>query len=108
MIARSERRVRARAGIENGKSVAVKVDQDQGLGRMGDKGKYVLVTGGTGYVGSHVVLELLNSGKYIPVVVDNLENSSPESLRRVEKLSGERPAGWAILGAFSISAPGNT
>lgn len=48
----------------------------------------ILVTGGTGYIGSHTVLALLNSG-YDVVVVDNLVNSSPESLKRVEKLAGK-------------------
>ena len=48
----------------------------------------VLVTGGVGYIGSHTCLELLQSG-YDIVVVDNLSNSSPEALRRVEKISGK-------------------
>lgn len=60
------------------------------LQEMGDDGKYVLVTGGAGYVGSHTVLELLNADKYHPVVVDNLDNSSAESLRRIERLTGQR------------------
>jgi UDP-glucose 4-epimerase len=45
-----------------------------------------LVTGGAGYIGSHVVLQLVKSG-YNVVVVDNLCNSSVESLRRVSKLT---------------------
>ncbi|MGL5606055.1 MAG: UDP-glucose 4-epimerase GalE [Plesiomonas sp.] len=48
----------------------------------------ILVTGGTGYIGSHTVLELLNSGEEV-VIIDNLCNSSRESLRRVEKLTGK-------------------
>lgn len=52
--------------------------------------KYVLVTGGAGYIGSHTVLELLKDEHYVPVVVDNLYNSHPECLRRVEKLSGRK------------------
>lgn len=52
--------------------------------------KYVLVTGGAGYVGSHTVLELLEDGYYQPVVVDNLSNSNMESIRRVEKITGKK------------------
>ncbi len=49
----------------------------------------VLVTGGAGYIGSHTCVELL-AGGYDLVVVDNLCNSSEESLRRVEELAGRR------------------
>ena len=48
----------------------------------------ILVTGGCGYIGSHTVLELLNRD-YEVVVVDNFVNSSFESLRRVQKLTGK-------------------
>ena len=48
----------------------------------------ILVTGGTGYIGSHTVVELLNEG-YETVVIDNLCNSSKESLKRVEELTGK-------------------
>ena len=47
----------------------------------------ILVTGGAGYIGSHTCLELLNAGFEV-VVVDNLDNSSQESLRRVQDLAG--------------------
>jgi UDP-glucose 4-epimerase len=50
--------------------------------------KKVLVTGGAGYIGSHTCLELLSSG-FDVVVVDDLSNSSYESLRRVERLTGK-------------------
>lgn len=45
----------------------------------------ILVTGGAGYIGSHTVIELINNGHSV-VVVDNLINSSRESIRRVEKI----------------------
>ncbi len=48
----------------------------------------VLVTGGAGYIGSHTCVKLLESGHGV-VVIDNLCNSSPESLKRVEKLTGK-------------------
>ena len=48
----------------------------------------ILVTGGAGYIGSHTVVELQNAG-YEVVVVDNLSNSSRESLKRVEKITGK-------------------
>ena len=49
----------------------------------------ILVTGGSGYIGSHTVLELLEAG-YETVVLDNLCNSSEESLKRVEKITGKK------------------
>lgn len=48
----------------------------------------ILVTGGAGFIGSHTVVELQNAG-YEVVVIDNLCNSSKESLRRVEKITGK-------------------
>ena len=50
----------------------------------------ILVTGGAGYIGSHTTLELLKAG-HDAVVVDNLCNSSEESLRRVAELAGRTP-----------------
>lgn len=48
----------------------------------------ILVTGGAGYIGSHTCVELLNSG-YDVVVVDNFCNSTAESIKRVEKITGK-------------------
>ena len=50
--------------------------------------KTILVTGGAGYIGSHTVLQLLEQN-YGVVVLDNLANSSAESLRRVESITGK-------------------
>ncbi len=50
--------------------------------------KKILITGGAGYIGSHTVLELLNDGCEV-IVLDNLCNSSQESLKRIEKLTGK-------------------
>ena len=47
----------------------------------------ILVTGGAGYIGSHTCVELLKSG-YEVVVIDNLCNSNPKSLERVQELTG--------------------
>ena len=51
----------------------------------------ILVTGGTGYIGSHTVVELQESGFEV-VVVDNLSNSRIEVLDNIEKITGKKPA----------------
>lgn len=76
--------------------------------------KTVLVTGATGYIGSHTCIELLASG-YTVIALDNLCNSSRESLRRVEEIVGQpikfyeadvrnRVALDQILGSHQIDA----
>ena len=52
--------------------------------------KKILVTGGMGYIGSHTVIQLYEAG-YEPIIVDNLVNSKPEVLNRIEKITGKRP-----------------
>ncbi len=52
--------------------------------------KKILVTGGTGYIGSHTVVELQAAG-YEVVIIDNLSNSNIEVLDGIEKISGIRP-----------------
>ena len=50
----------------------------------------ILVTGGTGYIGSHTVVELQNKG-YEVVIVDNLSNSKKEVVDSIEKITGVKP-----------------
>ena len=50
----------------------------------------ILLTGGTGYIGSHTAVELLNDGHEV-VIVDNLSNSKPDVVDRIEKITGKRP-----------------
>ena len=55
----------------------------------------ILVTGGTGYIGSHTVVELLNNNKDV-VIVDNLCNSKVEVLSRIEQITGKKPKFYQI------------
>ncbi len=48
----------------------------------------VLVTGGLGYIGSHTIVELINSG-YEPIILDNLSNSKEEVLNRIKLITGK-------------------
>ena len=51
----------------------------------------ILVTGGTGFIGSHTAVELIEAG-YDVVVVDNLSNSKMEVLDGIEEITGYRPS----------------
>lgn len=51
----------------------------------------ILVTGGTGYIGSHTVVELQQAG-YEVIIIDNLSNSNREVLGRIAAISGQMPA----------------
>ena len=55
----------------------------------------ILVTGGTGFIGSHTVVELLQSG-YEVVIADNLYNSKAMVVDRIEKITGKRPAFYEL------------
>ncbi|WP_099328048.1 UDP-glucose 4-epimerase GalE [Clostridium paraputrificum] len=55
----------------------------------------ILVTGGAGYIGSHTSIELLQAG-YDIVIVDNFCNSKPESLNRIEELTGKKPKFYEV------------
>lgn len=50
----------------------------------------ILVTGGTGYIGSHTVVELLNKGHSV-IIVDNLVNSHAETVDKIAQITGKRP-----------------
>lgn len=50
---------------------------------------HILVTGGAGYIGSHTCVQLLETG-YDVTVIDNLANSSKESIKRVEEITGKK------------------
>lgn len=74
----------------------------------------ILVTGGTGFIGSHTILELLEAG-YKVVVMDNLSNSKKASLERVEKITGknitfrkidllDKPSLDELFGEFDVDA----
>lgn len=54
-----------------------------------NKGR-ILVTGGTGYIGSHTTVELINAG-YSVVIIDNLSNSNKEVLKGIEAITGVSP-----------------
>ena len=58
----------------------------------------ILVTGGTGYIGSHTVVELLGIGEEV-LIVDDFSNSSIEVLDRIESIAGKRE--WRIELEFS-------
>ena len=55
----------------------------------------ILVTGGTGYIGSHTVVALIVAG-YNPVIVDNLSNSKASVLERIAEITGKRPPFYKI------------
>ncbi len=57
--------------------------------------KKILVTGGTGYIGSHTTIELLQRG-YNVVIIDNLSNSRKSTVERIERITGKKITFYAI------------
>jgi UDP-glucose 4-epimerase len=57
---------------------------------MSKKHMKILVTGGTGYIGSHTIVELINDGHEV-VVVDNLSNSKADVIRAIEEITSVKP-----------------
>ena len=51
----------------------------------------ILVTGGTGFIGSHTVVELLNAGHEV-VIIDNLYNSKADVVEKIRKITGKEVA----------------
>ncbi len=52
--------------------------------------KKILVTGGTGYIGSHTTVELIEEG-FEPIIIDNLYNSEADVVDRIQKITGVKP-----------------
>ena len=50
----------------------------------------ILVTGGTGYIGSHTVVELINDGQEV-VIIDDLSNSNEIAIEKIEQITGKKP-----------------
>jgi len=59
------------------------------------KAKKILVTGGTGFIGSHTTVELINKG-YEVIIIDNLSNSQAIVIDRIEQITGVRPNFYEI------------
>jgi UDP-glucose 4-epimerase len=55
---------------------------------MNTQKRYILVTGGCGYIGTHTIVDLIDNG-YTPLIVDDLSNSNLEILERVKQITGE-------------------
>ena len=66
--------------------LAVSIRGGENSLEQGHSSKYILVTGGAGYIGSHTCIELLSVGEKV-IVVDNLCNSDLESLNRVREIT---------------------
>ncbi|MEL6844015.1 MAG: UDP-glucose 4-epimerase GalE [Bacteroidota bacterium] len=56
----------------------------------------ILITGGTGYIGSHTAIELIKGGRYEVISIDNYQNSSARTLDRIEAITGKRMINYDI------------
>jgi UDP-glucose 4-epimerase len=58
--------------------------------------KTILITGGAGYIGSHTIIELLESTDFKVISIDNFSNSSPKTFDRIEQITGKRIKNFEI------------
>jgi len=56
----------------------------------------ILITGGCGYIGSHTAIEILNENRFDVISIDNLSNSSEDTIDRIEAITGQRMLNYAI------------
>ena len=56
----------------------------------------IMVTGGCGYIGSHTIIALVESGRYDVISVDNCVRSTPETMRRVEEITGVKVTNYRV------------
>ncbi|MCW3071561.1 MAG: UDP-glucose-4-epimerase [Bacteroidetes bacterium] len=61
-----------------------------------EPGKTILVTGGAGYIGSHTIIELLETTSFHVISIDNFSNSSPKTFERIEKITGKKVQNYAV------------
>jgi len=78
--------------MNNNRSCKLKSIKDN---RSNNTKKVILVTGGTGYIGSHAVIVLAAAG-YNPIIADNLSNSKASVLERITEITGKRPPFYKI------------
>lgn len=58
--------------------------------------KKIMVTGGCGYIGSHTIIELIRSGEYDAISVDSCERSTPQTMQRIEAITGVKVPNYQI------------
>src|SRR5579863_1015570 len=56
----------------------------------------ILVTGGAGYIGSHTILEIIDSKKWDVISADNYSNSTPDTFKRIKNVSGREIKNYAV------------